>query len=138
VQNKKQLYTFTLGAIAVGFLWIGFHFIEWNQNQKMSYEVCLFKKVTGVACPSCGSTRAVFSILNGSFLDALYLNPLGYIILIGMMIFPPWILFDVFQKKSTFFVFYEKAINWMKKPKIYIPLILLVICNWIWNLTKHL
>jgi hypothetical protein len=138
LQTKKQFYSFILILIFIGFLWLGFHFIEWNPNQKIGYEVCLFKKITTLPCPSCGSTRAVFSIFKGEFLIALYLNPLGYLILFGMLIIPPWILLDLIQKKSSFFYFYQKTIKKISDPKIYVPLILLVLINWIWNLTKSL
>ena len=37
---------------------------------------CLFRRVTGVPCPSCGTTRGVLSLIDGRALDALALNPL--------------------------------------------------------------
>ena len=40
--------------------------------------VCLFRNVTGLPCPFCGSTRSVGHILQGEFSAALYSNPLGY------------------------------------------------------------
>ena len=40
--------------------------------------VCLFRNVTGLPCPFCGSTRSVGHILQGEFSHALYSNPLGY------------------------------------------------------------
>lgn len=138
MQTKNQLYSFVLILISFGFLWLGFHFIQWNPIQEIGYEVCLFKKITSFPCPSCGSTRAVFSIIKGDFLNAMYLNPLGYLIIVGMLIIPPWILMDLIKKKSSFFNFYQKIIKKISDPKIYIPLILLIIINWIWNLTKNL
>ena len=40
--------------------------------------VCLFRNVTGLPCPFCGSTRSVGHILQGEFSAALFSNPLGY------------------------------------------------------------
>ena len=40
--------------------------------------LCLFRNVTGLPCPFCGSTRSVGHILQGEFSAALYSNPLGY------------------------------------------------------------
>jgi len=40
--------------------------------------VCLFRNVTGLPCPFCGSTRSVGHILQGEFSAAVYSNPLGY------------------------------------------------------------
>ena len=41
--------------------------------------LCLFRNVTGLPCPFCGSTRSVGHILQGEFSAALYSNPLGYL-----------------------------------------------------------
>ena len=42
------------------------------------------------------------------------------------------------QDTHTLFDFYQKTESYLKKPKIAIPLILLLIINWIWNITKGL
>ncbi len=40
-------------------------------------ETCWFRRITGVDCPGCGSTRAVISLVHGEFLHGWYLNPGG-------------------------------------------------------------
>ena len=40
--------------------------------------LCMFRNVTGLPCPFCGSTRSVGNILIGNFNFALHMNPLGY------------------------------------------------------------
>ena len=37
---------------------------------------CLFRGLTGLTCPGCGSTRAMHQILHGHFAAAFMLNPL--------------------------------------------------------------
>ena len=37
---------------------------------------CLFRMLTGLTCPGCGSTRAMHQILHGHFAAAFMLNPL--------------------------------------------------------------
>jgi len=37
---------------------------------------CLFKRFTGVPCPTCGSTRAIFALLHGHPVQAWLFNPL--------------------------------------------------------------
>jgi hypothetical protein len=55
---------------------------------------CPFRLVTGTACPSCGSTRAVVSLAEGRWLDALALNPGFTVALIlfvgGGLVAPLW------------------------------------------------
>lgn len=40
------------------------------------FPVCLFRLVTGLTCPGCGTTRALHEILHGDFHEAFMLNPL--------------------------------------------------------------
>jgi Protein of unknown function (DUF2752) len=66
-------------------------FIFLNQlSQKLSSFdngpiLCPFRLVTSLPCPFCGTTRSVGRILTGDFLEALYLNPLGYVLLLGLL-----------------------------------------------------
>jgi hypothetical protein len=46
---------------------------------------CIFRSITGLECPGCGSTRAMHQLLNGDLLHAFNLNPLALIAL-------PWLL----------------------------------------------
>jgi hypothetical protein len=44
-------------------------------------ELCLVKRLTGVACPSCGFTRGALSLLHGHIAQAWLYNPLLYSVL---------------------------------------------------------
>lgn len=37
---------------------------------------CVFKRLTTIPCPSCGSTRSVVHLSHGDFLSAFVMNPL--------------------------------------------------------------
>jgi hypothetical protein len=39
--------------------------------------LCPFRVVTGMPCPGCGTTRAVFELGSGRLVTSLLLNPLG-------------------------------------------------------------
>jgi len=41
---------------------------------------CFFRKVTSLECPGCGMTRATHALLNGRFMEAFRLNPVGIIL----------------------------------------------------------
>jgi hypothetical protein len=40
------------------------------------FPVCLFRLLTGLTCPGCGTTRALHEIMHGHFQAAFMLNPL--------------------------------------------------------------
>lgn len=135
--TRNKLYTILLIACLAGYIWL-FYSTSANLAQQKSVEVCLIKHVTNIPCPSCGSTRSVISIVNGNFLGALALNPFGYLIAAVLVIAPIWISIDIISRKDTLFHVYKKFENSLKNPQYAIPVILLVIINWIWNITKGL
>ncbi len=135
--SRSKLYTILLISCMAGYIWL-YISITTNLTEKKTVEVCLIKHVTNVPCPSCGSTRSVISLANGKFSDALRINPLGYVVATIMILTPIWILIDLLIKKKTLFDFYKKTETCLKKPKFAIPLIFLIIINWIWNITKEL
>lgn len=135
--NRNKLYLILFIACITGYIWVYFG-LTMNQTEKKSVEVCLIKHITNIPCPSCGSTRSIISLSKGNFSEALKTNPLGYIVGIIMLLSPIWIAFDIVTKKETLFEFYQKTEAYLKRPKHAIPLILLVIINWIWNITKGL
>lgn len=99
---------------------------------------CPIKSVTTLPCPSCGSTRSILEIMHGNYLDALLVNPLGYISLLGVIITPIWIIYDLISKKETLYLSFRKTENYLKKRYIAIPLIVLIVANWLWNINKNL
>lgn len=135
--SRNRLYALLLIVCLVGYVWLYFSITK-NNAGNISAEVCLIKHVTNIPCPSCGSTRSVISLSKGDFIGALNLNPIGYLLVIIMFVAPTWIIADTIMKSNTLFVFYQKIETHLKKPKFAIPLILLLIINWIWNITKGL
>jgi hypothetical protein len=55
---------------------------------------CLFRAATGVACPSCGATRAFEALAHGDLATALCMNPLVVIgslaFVVGGLLAPVW------------------------------------------------
>ena len=134
-RNKLYLLLFT--ACTAGYFWL---FFTYYRVVTLARElgVCLIKRVTGIPCPSCGSTRSVLSVLNGDLAGALHWNPFGFIIVLILMVFPVWILYDVLSHRNTLFNFYNQTELFLKRKWIAIPAILLVLLNWIWNIYKGL
>ena len=135
--DRNKLYTILFIACLAGYVWL-YYSIKKNITEKKSVEVCLIKHIANIPCPSCGSTRSVISLTKGDFIGALNFNPIGYLVAIIMLVAPIWIIADTIKRTKTLFDFYLKIETYLKRPKIAIPLILLVIINWIWNITKGL
>ncbi|MDP3641711.1 MAG: DUF2752 domain-containing protein [Bacteroidota bacterium] len=134
---RNKLYVLLSSACAAGYIWL---MLTYHRNVSLALEpgVCLFKRVTGVPCPSCGSTRSVLSILNGDIIGAILWNPFGIIIVSILLVFPVWMIGDVLSRKNTLFNAYNRTELFLKRRWIAIPAILLVLLNWIWNIFKGL
>jgi hypothetical protein len=76
-----------LGAVAVVFFF--------NPATHGFYPVCLFHRWTGLNCPGCGGTRAVYALLHGHFQRALKDNAL-FIVSLGATAI--WSVRFAFQK----------------------------------------
>ena len=130
--TRKKLYAILLIACVAGYIWLFY-----GASRKNAIDVCIFKHATSVPCPSCGSTKSVLSLVDGNFSQALYFNPFGIVIASIMLITPFWIFFDIASKKKTLLSFYLRVETAFKTPKVAIPLVLVVLINWIWNITKY-
>lgn len=50
------------------------------------YPICQFHQLTGLNCPGCGSTRALYALMHGKFRDALRDNAL-FVLTLGALAF---------------------------------------------------
>jgi hypothetical protein len=122
-------------ACLAGYVWL-YVFQAKNAVNFSGVELCLFKHFTGLPCPSCGSTRSVLQLFQGNLREAFLFNPIGYVIFIVLLIVPLWIIFDVIFAKPSLFIFYQNAECFIKRKVVAIPLIFIVLLNWIWNIHK--
>jgi Protein of unknown function (DUF2752) len=67
-----------LGATAIG---VGAMVFFFNPSTHGFYPVCMFHAVTGLNCPGCGATRALYALLHGNFPIALKDNALFVLLL---------------------------------------------------------
>ena len=56
------------------------------------YPVCTFHQLTGLNCPGCGMTRALYALVHGNFATALRDNALLVFALAGVMIRAVWVV----------------------------------------------
>jgi hypothetical protein len=135
--SRNKLYSIILVIAMAGYAWF-----YWNYTQMTSadskFNVCLFKTVTGLPCPSCGTTRAILCMTKGNFLEALYTNPLGFIVALMLVLIPVWVIVDIVFRKNSFQFFYEKSELLLRKKWIALPAVILILFIWILNIKKHL
>jgi len=133
--GRHRLYWLLFILCIAGYIWLYIWLLTGGSKPDAS-EVCIIRYVTGVPCPSCGSTRSAYSLLSGDLLSAIYINPLGIVVLGIMVLAPLWIVFDLLWKRQSLYRFYLDIEDKLRKPVVAIPLILLIIINWIWNIIK--
>lgn len=135
--NRYRLYALMSAACMAGYSWLavaGYH----QAVRTWEPDSCLFKHITGIPCPSCGSTRSILTLIHGDILNALLWNPLGILLALILAGFPFWMLYDLLSRKPTLWIVYTQAELYLKRKWIAIPAILVILVNWIWNIHKGL
>lgn len=134
--TRNRLYLLLAFGVVAGYCWI--LWFSFRRIHNHTFTPCLFKNTTGIACPSCGSTRSVLVLSQGQLTDALLLNPLGIIIALIMLIVPFWLLYDIVLKKNTLYTNFKKTEAVLRNKWVAGILIILLLINWAWNIQKGL
>ncbi len=107
--NKRLLQSLTvlifLSGCALIFLF--------DPVQSPFYPPCLFKKLTGLNCPGCGSSRALHQLMHGNLLPALDYNIL-------VVIFLPFIVVGIL---SFFTGRFNSTLEALNKPSVFLVII---------------
>jgi len=75
--SRPALLTLFVGAVLAGALLGGGAVLYFCNPSKFGfYPVCEFHQLTGLNCPGCGGTRAVYQLLHGNLLRAMQDNAL--------------------------------------------------------------
>ena len=120
----------------VGYVWLAWNIFE-VRNHHAAQDVCMFKGITHIPCPSCGTTRSMLLLVKGQIRESMLINPFGAVLALGLLIIPFWILTDILRKHDSFFRCYISAENLLKQRKwISTPAAAIVLLNWAWNIIK--
>ena len=65
--SRKLLFAAGIAAVA---------FVGFFITTRLFGTICFFKAMTGIPCPGCGMTRALFAAARGQFKRAFYFHPL--------------------------------------------------------------
>jgi hypothetical protein len=89
---------------------------------------CIFKRIFGIACPTCGATRSITFLSQFDVVSSFFMNPL---VCIG-------VIFTVFFLLHDFFtLFFDTAkigfsVTEREKNRLRILIIVLVLINWLY------
>ena len=115
-----------LWAVLIVAVWaaLGCAVIWLSVSQNRPVELCLFKWLTHVPCPTCGITRGAWHLVHGRVLQAWLCNPLMFsmglavTVVIGVRVF-------FARAFHVSFTGYERTIAW-------ISAVISLIANWIY------
>jgi len=133
---QRKFYLFLSLFLSMVWGWGAYNFLFGAANP---LRVCLFRTVTGIPCPSCGTTRSVNALLHMHPGEAFFINPLGYVAVLAALVLPVWLMHDIFRRSNSCYRFYlsvEKRFN--TKPVFAVLFFGLITVNWAWNIYKHL
>lgn len=134
--NKKVnsfFYIYASLFVIAGWLWL-----LYNLNTQHGISVCLFNNLTGIPCPTCGTTTAIVQIINGDLTSAFNTNPLSYIIAVGLLVLATWVLKDIIGQKYSLqksIARFDKRIK--QTPWLLAIILSPVILSWIWILLNN-
>src|SRR5262245_14460797 len=97
---------------------------------------CLFRNITTLPCPSCGTTRAMVMLIDGNIAGAAITNPLA-ILALGLLIVGAFsALRDAITGSRDFPQLWVAAEKILRRKSVFLPLTGLLLVNWCWNIIK--
>ena len=131
--TRRQLYFLAPFFGLAGQVWIVYSYKK-LERQEEAFNTCIFKRVTGLPCPSCGTIHSVVSILHGNFRKALSENPLGFVGILLVAIVPFWILADLALGRESCYRFFLATERQLKKRWMLFPFLGLILLIWLYKL----
>lgn len=133
-EQKPVLFYAGLSLLcAVGYVWV-----YWNLDPHHSLNVCVLKNTVDLPCPACGTTRSIEALLQGEWKTALWLNPLGPLAVLGLLVLPLWLAHDAITRQNSLYDGYVKGTKLLQQWQWALPLGALLVLNWAWNIWKGL
>lgn len=137
--NPYNFYRFIIMLALTAYAWVGLCFFSSSvTNYLDAIHPCLIKTATGIPCPSCGTTRSVLFILNGDFIRAVEMNPLGYAAIFILITLPFFFFYDAIRRKNTLLDLFIQGERFIRNRKSAIALIIFFLMLWGWNIHKGL
>ena len=91
--NRRRSQAITAGVLALGCL----STTMLNPDRPIPVEICLFKRLTGLPCPTCGLTRAVCCALRGQWTRSFHYHPAGILLAAALIGGAAWLAAEAAQ-----------------------------------------
>jgi hypothetical protein len=128
---RNRLYAGLIAVGGAGVVWLVIDAVTDG-----SWTPCLFKLLTGIPCPSCGSTRAVLALLRGE--DVLAYNPLGIFTFAVSSLTLAVLCRDLMTGSDSLFNYWRRAEQFVRQPSVAATGIALLASNWAWTIARGL
>lgn len=139
MNNSRQHETRGLLILSsLTYLWVGLHFVNQQLQVVSELPTCIFRRLTGIPCGGCGMTTASILLLKGEIMEAFQTNPLGPLALMAATGIFIGALHDRIKHATDFARRVEGFNKRLKRPRLYIPLILLALAHWAWHIYRYL
>jgi len=92
-------------------------------------DTCLFHRVTGYSCPTCGTTRGLLALARGAWKEALAWNPMT---MIGGAVLTLGVLGRMITARTLTF-----QLEPLEKRVLMILGLLVLGVNWVWLIYSH-
>jgi hypothetical protein len=136
--DRKGLTVRALALSLLGYAWLAWSFLSRSAHTGTP-EVCMFRALTHLPCPSCGATRASVLLIEGKAGESFMMNPLGFLIVAGLLVVPLWLIVDRIRGTDSFPRRYAASENLLRRNVwLTATAIMLVAANWAWNIFKGL
>jgi hypothetical protein len=78
----QRVFSFRVQRLLLSLsIWVAVFVMSLFDHPPMLWR-CGFHEITGLPCPSCGMTRALFAAANGRFKEAFAFHPLGLLLFV--------------------------------------------------------
>jgi hypothetical protein len=134
IQKQRKFYIAISLLLISAYAWIGWHWQVGSQSMQLS--VCLSRRLLGIACPGCGTTRGVLAALRGDWMLALYYNPFSVLAIIGLVVVSLFLVYDLMKKDTLTYRLYRAMERLLHKPLFLLVITSLIALNWFWNIQK--
>ena len=132
--TRRGFYTLAVAGCVGGWAWVA---LAWHTQSQGLWGGCLLKMLLHMPCPSCGSTRAIVSLLQGDVVGALRLNPLGLVLATLLAVLPVWLAADGLRHRDSLHRLFLRMDEALRRRRVLAAFALLVLANWAWVLANY-